>query len=55
MKFDEFESQSSKAWKQRIQYAVGRTFSNDGNGVSPIINVAAFLIFIAFIIMMLDQ
>lgn len=41
--------------KQRIQYAVGRTFSNDGNGVSPIINVVAFLIFIAFLIMMLDQ
>ena len=41
--------------KRRIQYAVGRSFSNDGNGASPIINVLAILMFIAFIIIMFDQ
>ena len=41
--------------KRRIQYAVGRSFSNDGNGVSPIINVLAILMFIALIIIMFDQ
>ena len=38
--------------KRRIQYAVGRSFSHVGNGASPIINVLAILIFIAFIIIM---
>ena len=38
--------------KRRIQYAVGRSFSHDGRGASPIINVLAVLIFIAFIMIM---
>lgn len=41
--------------KRRIRYAVGRSFSNDSNAVSPIINVLAVIMFIAFIIVMFDQ
>ncbi len=41
--------------KRRIRYAVGRSFSNDGNAVSPIIYVLAFIIFVVFIIVMFKQ
>ena len=41
--------------KRRIRYAVGRSFSNYSNAVSPIINVLAVIMFIAFIIVMFDQ